>query len=73
MTGLLVVGIGVLLTLGVIVVGAVSLDPDARAHRAEQQVIRGARRADAQVGRVAHEARRAMNTAAGQSWRNPFA
>ncbi|MGL4338982.1 MAG: hypothetical protein ACRCYU_17965 [Nocardioides sp.] len=37
-----------------------------------ERLIRSARRADAQVTQTAQDARRAMNRAAGQSWRNRF-
>jgi uncharacterized membrane-anchored protein YhcB (DUF1043 family) len=69
---LFVTGLLAIALLAAIAVGAVLLDPDQRARRAQRRVLREVQQAELQVSQASAEARRAMNDAAGQSWRNPF-
>ncbi|MGL5827462.1 MAG: hypothetical protein ACRCYU_22045 [Nocardioides sp.] len=62
----------VLVALGAGLAALVLSDPAANSARAEQRLNRDVQRADAEIGQAASEARRAMNRAAGQSWRNRF-
>jgi Flp pilus assembly protein TadB len=67
-----IVTVVLILLLAAIAVGALFLDPDGRARRAERRVLQDVQQAELQVSQALTEAQRAMNTAAGQSWRNPF-
>ncbi|MGL5826321.1 MAG: hypothetical protein ACRCYU_16140 [Nocardioides sp.] len=70
MTGFIVVLLLLAAVAGVVVwlLG----DPATTTARAEQRLRQRVVPADAEIGMEARKARRAMNTAAGQSWRNRF-
>lgn len=71
MTGFILVGL-LVVALGAALAALVLTDTAATEAQAEQHLRRDVLRADAQIGVEARKARRAMNTAAGQSWRNRF-
>jgi hypothetical protein len=70
-TGFVVV---VLLLAGMAVAGLLLVygDPEEQARRSARRVLHHTRQADLQIAVCARDARRAMNNAAGQSWRNRF-
>ncbi|GAA1760245.1 hypothetical protein [Nostocoides vanveenii] len=69
---MVIVALLVLLVIGVVVSLLASTSPAHRDQRRAKHLRSQVRQTDAAIGRDHQRAKRAMNDAAGQSWRNRF-